>query len=130
MLRFSRRSFHTTTTNYTFFVARNPMNGTMIRSAATRLSYRTTRPYTRRLLSSNPLEADTGALSTHAYHTNNLGLAVLTPLYFLFPVEDGMLGKTFGVVLAGTMSAHSWIGLNYVGTNKMGGNNDHRMYYV
>jgi hypothetical protein len=91
----------------------------MIRSSVTRLSYRTT-PIGRRMMSSggssNPLAADTGALATHAYHTINLGLAVMTPLYFILPIENGMFGKAFGVVLAGSMSAHSWIGLNYVGT--------------
>ena len=66
--------------------------------------------------SSNPLEGDTGALATHAYHTLNLGLAVMTPLYFILPIENGMFGKAFGVVLAGSFTAHSWVGLNYVGT--------------
>lgn len=64
----------------------------------------------------NPLEADAGALATHAYHAINLGLAVATPLYFLLPIENGIFGKVFGVALAGSMSAHSWVGLNYVGT--------------
>ena len=66
--------------------------------------------------SPGPLEADSGGLATHAYHTLNLGLAVATPLYFILPIENGIFGKIFGVALAGSMSAHSWVGLNYVGT--------------
>ena len=65
--------------------------------------------------SPGPLEADSGGLATHAYHAINLGLAVATPLYFILPIENGIFGKVFGVALAGSMSAHSWVGLNYVG---------------
>jgi succinate dehydrogenase hydrophobic anchor subunit len=70
-------------------------------------------------MSSNPLEADSGALATHVHHTMNLGLAVLTPVYFLVPdsYSDGMFGKAFGVLLSATVATHSWIGLNYVATD-------------
>lgn len=73
----------------------------------------------RRLFSSNPLDADSGALATHVHHAMNLGLAVLTPVYFLIPdsYSDGMFNKAFGVYLAAHISVHSWIGLNYVATD-------------
>mmetsp|Transcript_51488 Transcript_51488/g.124324 ORF Transcript_51488/g.124324 Transcript_51488/m.124324 type:complete len:173 (-) Transcript_51488:1678-2196(-) len=77
-------------------------------------------PHQRMMMSTSspgPLEADSGGLATHAYHTLNLGLAVATPLYFILPIENGIFGKIFGVALAGSMSAHSWVGLNYVATD-------------
>lgn len=48
-----------------------------------------------------------------------MGLAVLAPIWFLMPdsYSDGFIGKGFGVLLAGNISAHSWIGLNYVATD-------------
>jgi hypothetical protein len=93
----------------------------MLRSAASRLSYQSALA-SRRLFSSNsdgPLAADSGALATHAHHTMNLALAVLTPIYFLTPesYSDGFFGKTFGVLLSANITAHSWIGLNYVATD-------------
>jgi len=48
-----------------------------------------------------------------------MSLAVLAPVWFLIPdsYSDGFVGKAFGVLLAGNISAHSWIGLNYVATD-------------
>lgn len=95
----------------------------MLRSATSRLSYtRVTASASRRLFSSSggsPLAADSGALATHAHHTMNLALAILTPVYFLIPesYSDGFFGKTFGVLLSANITAHSWIGLNYVATD-------------
>ncbi|KAL3898024.1 MAG: hypothetical protein SGARI_006777 [Bacillariaceae sp.] len=75
----------------------------------------------RRQMSSGPgpLAADQGALATHAHHTINLALAGMAPVYWLVPesYSDGFFGKAFGVLLAGSISAHSWIGLNYVATD-------------
>lgn len=104
----------------------------MIRSSATRLSQRiviggrnclkntelpvaaATKRQQRRLFSNNPLEADAGNMGTHVHHQLSKGLAILAPIYFLVPdnFSDGFLGKAFGVVLAGNVSSHSWIGLN------------------
>jgi succinate dehydrogenase hydrophobic anchor subunit len=93
----------------------------MLRSAASRLSCRTT-VAPRRLFSSSsdgPLAADSGALATHGHHTMNLALAVLAPIYFITPesYSDGFFGKTFGILLSANITAHSWIGLNYVATD-------------
>jgi succinate dehydrogenase hydrophobic anchor subunit len=65
------------------------------------------------------LEADSGALATHAHHKMNLALAVLAPVYFLVPdsYTDGFFNKAFGVLLTANISAHSWVGLNYVATD-------------
>lgn len=59
-------------------------------------------------------EADAGAMGTHIHHRLSQALAVLTPLYLLAPTSDGGLAKAFGVLLSINISAHSWIGLNYV----------------
>lgn len=66
--------------------------------------------------SGGPLEADSNALSTHVYHATTTALAVATPIYFLTPdsMTDGIVDRAFGVVIAATISMHSWIGLNYV----------------
>ena len=63
-----------------------------------------------------PLDADAGALATRVHHTMTLGLAVFTPLYFLVPdsYTDGAFNKTFGFLLSLNITAHSWIGMNYV----------------
>eukprot|EP00934_Nitzschia_sp_Nitz4_P003589 Nitzschia sp. Nitz4//scaffold121_size67750//2847//3281//NITZ4_006059-RA/size67750-processed-gene-0.14-mRNA-1//-1//CDS//3329534324//3579//frame0 len=73
----------------------------------------------RRKLSSGPLEADSGAMATHTHHAMTAALAVMAPLYFMVPdsMTDGFVNKIFGVALSGTISAHSWIGLNYVCTD-------------
>lgn len=97
----------------------------MIRSSATRLSQRMigknyrNKASSRRLFSNNPLEADSGKIGTHIHHNLSMGLAVLAPIYFLVPdsYSDGIFGKVFGVVLAGNVSGHSWIGLNHVATD-------------
>jgi succinate dehydrogenase hydrophobic anchor subunit len=46
-------------------------------------------------------------------------LAVLTPVFFLVPDSwsDGIFNKTFGMLLTANITAHSWIGLNYVATD-------------
>ena len=66
-----------------------------------------------------PLEADSGRLATHVHHTMTLGLAVITPLYFMIPESyaNSVVGTTFGLAWTGTVTAHSWIGLNYVCTD-------------
>lgn len=74
---------------------------------------------TRRKFSSSPLEADSGKLGTSVYHATTLSLAVLTPAYFLVPdsYTDGVFNKALGVFVSATVTAHSWIGLNYVATD-------------
>mmetsp|Transcript_4937 Transcript_4937/g.8783 ORF Transcript_4937/g.8783 Transcript_4937/m.8783 type:complete len:104 (-) Transcript_4937:183-494(-) len=49
----------------------------------------------------------------------NLALAVLAPVYFMVPesYSDGFFSKSFGVLLSANITAHSWIGLNYVATD-------------
>ncbi len=66
-----------------------------------------------------PLEADAGSWATHTHHSMMVVLAVATPVYFLVPDQysDGPLNKLFGIGLAFYISAHSWIGLNYVCTD-------------
>jgi succinate dehydrogenase hydrophobic anchor subunit len=73
----------------------------------------------KRLFSSNVLEADAGPLATRVYHAITTSLTVLTPAYFLVPdsYTDGAMSKVFGVTLTGIITAHSWIGLNYVATD-------------
>ena len=94
----------------------------MFRQSAVKLIQRTYRTGSRRPFStkpsSSPLNADSGNIGTHVHHNLNLGLAVLAPIWFLMPdsYSDGFVGKGFGVLLAGNISAHSWIGLNYVAT--------------
>lgn len=65
---------------------------------------------------SSPLEADSGALSTRVHSGLSLVLGAATPLYLILP-EDGGTSRGLGVILAGTISAHSWIGMNYVATD-------------
>ena len=93
----------------------------MLRSTLSRFTQRVNSTASRRLKSSSggPLNADSGNLGTHIHHNLSMGLAVLAPLYVLMPdsYSDGFLGKGFGVLLAGNISAHSWIGLNYVATD-------------
>ena len=49
----------------------------------------------------------------------SLALAVATPIYFFAPdsITEGAVGKGFGLLLTGTITAHSHIGLNYVATD-------------
>eukprot|EP00558_Chaetoceros_sp_UNC1202_P002430 CAMPEP_0197241990 /NCGR_PEP_ID=MMETSP1429-20130617/7861_1 /TAXON_ID=49237 /ORGANISM="Chaetoceros sp., Strain UNC1202" /LENGTH=110 /DNA_ID=CAMNT_0042701915 /DNA_START=137 /DNA_END=469 /DNA_ORIENTATION=+ len=46
-------------------------------------------------------------------------LAVATPIYFLSPTDSipSAVEKSFGALIAINVSAHSWIGLNYVVTD-------------
>lgn len=46
-------------------------------------------------------------------------LVFSTPLYLFTPTSytDGLIDKSFGVLIGTTISAHSWIGLNYVATD-------------
>mmetsp|Transcript_7578 Transcript_7578/g.17195 ORF Transcript_7578/g.17195 Transcript_7578/m.17195 type:complete len:178 (+) Transcript_7578:228-761(+) len=70
--------------------------------------------------SSSPLLAgDAGKKATHLHHRMTTFLAFATPLYLFTPSSytDGMLDKSFGVLVATAISAHSWIGLNYVATD-------------
>ena len=79
---------------------------------------------TRRYLSSSKpppgvLEADAGALATRVHHSMTLGLAVMSPIFFLIPESwtDGWFNKTFGLLLSANIAGHSWIGMNYVCTD-------------
>lgn len=65
------------------------------------------------------LEGDAGALATRVHHTMTMFLAVATPFIFTIPDRwvDSNMNKFFGVLLAVNISAHSWIGLNYVATD-------------
>lgn len=83
-----------------------------------------TPPFRRRLAASSAtrrsmssvLEGDTGKIGTKIHHGLSTGLAVLTPLYMFTPdsMTDGTLSKMFGLLLTVNITAHSWIGLNYV----------------
>jgi hypothetical protein len=46
-------------------------------------------------------------------------LALATPVVMFTPdsYTDGAVDKVFGVLVATTISAHSWIGMNYVATD-------------
>ncbi|KAL7532961.1 hypothetical protein ACHAXR_005884 [Thalassiosira sp. AJA248-18] len=66
---------------------------------------------------SSPLAGDTGRKATHLHHHMTTLLAISTPLYLLAPNTEGMLDKSFGMIFATTLSAHSWIGMNYVATD-------------
>mmetsp|Transcript_10530 Transcript_10530/g.13962 ORF Transcript_10530/g.13962 Transcript_10530/m.13962 type:complete len:151 (-) Transcript_10530:934-1386(-) len=94
----------------------------MIRSVSSTMASRrllSLRPNSRRPFSSSPLEGDVGPLSTRVHHGVMLGLAVMTPIYFILPdnVTDGALGKAFGMFMTLNITAHSHIGLNYVATD-------------
>ena len=62
------------------------------------------------------LEGDIGTLGTKIYHSLNLGLAVMVPIYFITPERyaNGYINKTVGFLMATGISVHSFIGLNYV----------------
>ena len=72
-------------------------------------------------LNSKPsfLEGDAGAAATHVHHALTTFLAVATPAVFLMPdsMSEGLVDKAFGVLVAASVSAHSWVGLNYVVTD-------------
>mmetsp|Transcript_18573 Transcript_18573/g.23381 ORF Transcript_18573/g.23381 Transcript_18573/m.23381 type:complete len:145 (-) Transcript_18573:160-594(-) len=69
--------------------------------------------------SSSPLEGDAGNLATHVHHKMTTILSIVTPIYFLSPdsITTGIVDKSVGLLLAFNVSAHSWIGLNYVVTD-------------
>jgi len=65
------------------------------------------------------LEADSGNLATHIHHKMTTFLAVTAPIYFFAPesLTNDFVDTIFGLTLAVNVSAHSWIGLNYVVTD-------------
>lgn len=69
--------------------------------------------------SSSPLQGDAGNVATHVHHKMTTFLSIATPLYFLSPesITNGIVDKSVGLLLAINISAHSWIGLNYVITD-------------
>ena len=74
--------------------------------------------------SSNPLQGDSGNIATHIHHKITTFLAVATPIYFLAPIDTeatstSLPNKAIGTLLAINLSAHSWIGLNYVITDSI-----------
>jgi succinate dehydrogenase hydrophobic anchor subunit len=73
----------------------------------------------KRSFSTSPLEGDAGTLATHVHHGMTVFLVGATPIVFLMPdsYTDGIPGKVFGGIVATTVAAHSWIGLNYVVTD-------------
>ena len=78
----------------------------------------TTTTTTTNSTSSSPswLEGDIGKLGTTIYHSLNVGLAVVVPIYFLTPERyaNGYISKTVGFLMSTAISLHSFIGLNYV----------------
>ena len=88
----------------------------MIRQTLARPSTRNAVKSAYRKFSASPLEADSGGLATRAHHAMTLSLVVATPLYLVLPQDSGV-SRGLGVVLSGTVAAHSWIGLNYVATD-------------
>ena len=69
--------------------------------------------------SPGPLDGDAGAAATHAHHAMTTFLVVATPAVFFVPDSwtDGLVDKAFGILVATNVSAHSWVGLNYVVTD-------------
>lgn len=90
-----------------------------ISACAPLLARRLAAPTKKQMSSKNPLAADSGPLSTHKFHTLTMSLAVVAPTYFLIPssMTDGFVDKAMGVILAGHIAAHQWIGMNYVATD-------------
>lgn len=92
-----------------------------------RTSNSANRSTTRRALSdaaspkspSQLLVGDSGKKATHLHHHMTTFLVFSTPLYLFTPTSytDGLIDKSFGVLIGTTISAHSWIGLNYVATD-------------
>lgn len=82
-------------------------------------SHIVTRRAPKRFFSASALEGDSGNLATHVHHGMTVFLVGATPIVFLLPdsYTDGVAGKIFGGVVAATVAAHSWIGLNYVATD-------------
>ena len=91
----------------------------MLRYTATTVAKRNNRSLRQtaaRRFASSPLEADSGGLATRAHHGMIVALTGLAPVYFIMP-EESSVSRGLGVVLAGTIAAHSWIGLNYVASD-------------
>lgn len=71
----------------------------------------------------SPLQGDAGNIATHFHHKVTTFLAVITPFYFFAPEaiipsnEESTLNKALGTLIALNISAHSWIGMNYVVTD-------------
>ena len=61
----------------------------------------------------SPLEADAGALATHFHHSLAGFLMIAAPVYLYMPTSESV-DKVLGTGLAVVLSAHSWIGWNYV----------------
>ena len=80
-------------------------------------------PFARRTVSAKsvggPLEADSGIAATRVHHAITTFLVFATPAVFMVPDSwtDGFVDKAFGILVAASVSAHSWIGLNYVATD-------------
>ena len=75
--------------------------------------------FTKRPMSDSPLAGDTGRKATHLHHGMTSFLAIATPVVMFAPdaYTDGMVDKAFGLLVASTIAAHSWIGMNYVATD-------------
>lgn len=78
-----------------------------------------TKTQPKRCKSTSPLDGDAGNLATHVHHKMTTFLSIATPLYFLAPesMDNTVIDKMVGLLLAVNVSAHSWIGLNYVVTD-------------
>ena len=72
-----------------------------------------------RLKSTSRLEGDSGNFATHVHHGMSTALVVAAPFVFLSPdsMTDGMIEKVFGIGISTIISAHSWVGLNYIVTD-------------
>lgn len=104
---------------------------TNIRNNATQQQQQQQQLTARAKSSSSPLAGDSGHKATHLHHHMTTLLALATPLYLFSPTSPtttspntsndytstSMLDKSFGLLFATTISAHSWIGLNYVATD-------------
>jgi succinate dehydrogenase hydrophobic anchor subunit len=83
----------------------------------------TSSTHTNQNSSFSPLQGDAGNIATHIHHKMTTFLAVITPLYFFAPEsiipsnEESTLNKVLGTLIAVNVSAHSWIGMNYVVTD-------------
>lgn len=89
------------------------------RSAATATATATSKRRALSTKSPGPLDGDAGAAATHVHHAMTTFLAVATPAVFMVPDSwtDGFVDKAFGILVAVNVSAHSWVGLNYVVTD-------------
>ena len=124
------RNFSSVRTTHPTYDARPPNRIIMLRIAQTQsaslLARRSVANATatakRRALSTKspgPLDGDAGAAATHAHHAMTTFLVVATPAVFMVPDSwtDGFVDKAFGILVAANVSAHSWVGLNYVVTD-------------